>query len=306
VKVLVIGARGQLGGALLAAPRPAGMALVGVGRPGFDLTRAGDAVAALEAHAPDVVVNAAAWTDVDGAESQPDGAMAANRDGPARLARACADRGAALIHLSTDYVFDGRKTGPWREDDPVGPLNVYGASKAAGEDAVRAAGPRHVIVRTSWLYAPGGRNFVETMLRLGRERAEVAVVADQTGTPTAAGDLALAILRIAGRVASQKTSPDSSQDATPWGTFHVAGRGAATWFDFAGAIFDHLERATGRRPRLVPTTAAAWGAPAPRPANSCLDCARAEAVFGIVAPPWQDALARVLTARLAPVAECAL
>lgn len=296
MKVLILGTSGQVGDALMRAPWPRGTALVGLARPDIDMLRPETIDASVAAHAPGLVVNATAYTAVDKAESDRDAAFAINRDGPARLAAACAVRGIPLVHVSTDYVFDGSKPSPYTEDDPVCPLGAYGASKEAGEAAVRAALEQHVILRTSWVYAAHGANFVKTMLRLGREREELGVVADQHGAPTAAADIAAAIVTIAGRIASD---PDGNPDGI-WGTYHFAGAGATTWHGFAERIFQRLERETGRRPRLKAIGTADYPTPARRPANSRLDCAKIRAVFGIEAPRWEDSLERVLDALLAP------
>ncbi|CAO3439886.1 dTDP-4-dehydrorhamnose reductase [Azospirillum doebereinerae] len=293
---MVLGTTGQVGDALMRAAWPVGVALTGLSRPAIDMARPETIDAAIAAHAPDLVVNATAYTAVDKAESEREAVFAVNRDGPARLAARCAGRGAALIHLSTDYVFDGSKPTPYTEDDPVCPISVYGASKEAGEAGVRAALPRHVILRTSWVYAAHGANFVKTMLRLGRERDELGVVADQTGAPTAAADIAAAIARIAQRVAQ------APQDAA-WGTYHFTGAGATTWHGFADRIFQRLEAAEGRRPRLRAITTADYPTPARRPANSRLDCARVRSAFGVETPAWEDSLDRVLDLLLAPATQ---
>lgn len=295
MKVLVLGTPGQLGHELMKAAWPAETRLDGVGYPGFDLSRPGavDEILAAppsappSAHEPELVVNATAYTAVDKAESEPELAYLINRDGPARMAELTAARGVPLIHVSTDYVFDGTRPGLYREDEPVAPANVYGASKAAGEEAVRQGNPRHIILRTSWVYAVHGQNFVHTMLRLGREREELGVVADQWGAPTAAADLAAAIVTIAGRIAADPAT-------VPWGTYHCTGRGETSWHGFAGHIFAALERAEGRRPRLKAIATADYPTPARRPLNSRLDGSRLAAAFGIVLPPWQESLDRVL------------
>ncbi|WP_431857386.1 dTDP-4-dehydrorhamnose reductase [Azospirillum sp.] len=292
MKVLILGTSGQVGDALMRAAWPQDSALVGLSRPDIDMLRPETVEAAVAAHAPDLVVNATAYTAVDKAESDRDAAFTVNRDGPGRLAAACAARGIPLIHISTDYVFDGSKPGPYTEEDPVRPLGVYGASKEAGEAAVRTALPQHVILRTSWVYAVHGANFVKTMLRLGREREELGVVADQHGAPTAAADIADAIVAIARRI--------DSDPAGVWGTYHFTGAGETTWHGFADRIFQRLERETGRRPRLKAIGTADYPTPARRPANSRLDCAKIRAVFGIEPPRWGDSLERVLDALLSP------
>lgn len=286
MKILILGTSGQVGTELMRAAWPPGTELVGLARPEVDMARPETVAAAVAEHAPALVVNATAYTAVDKAEGDREAAFAVNRDGPARLAAACAARGAALIHISTDYVFDGTKPAPYTEDDPVAPLGAYGASKEAGEAAVRAALPRHVILRTSWVYAVHGANFVKTMLRFGREREEMRVVADQHGAPTAASDIAAAIVAIAGRI--------SAGNDVPWGTYHFTGTGETTWHGFAERVFQRLEAATGRRPRLLAIATADYPTPARRPANSRLDCTRIRTAFGVAAPRWEDSLDRVL------------
>ena len=286
MKVLVLGRTGQVAFELARTAWPAGVEPVFAGRPDFDMVRPESLEPLLAAAAPGVVINATAYTAVDKAESEPDAAFAVNRDGPARLAELCRRRGAALLHISTDYVFDGRKDGPYLESDPVAPLGVYGASKEAGEAAVRAACPRHIILRTSWVYGVHGQNFLKTMLRFGAERDEMRVVADQYGAPTAAADIAAVLALIAGRVAGATEAP--------WGTYHYTGGGATSWHGFADHIFEAQLRASGRRPRLTAIATADYPTPARRPANSRLDCAAIGRAFGVVCPPWRDSVDRVL------------
>ena len=286
MKVLVLGSNGQLGFELMRAIWAPGTDVVGLPYPDFDVTRLGDVEKAVATHAPDLLVNATAHTAVDKAESEVDLSFAINRDGPGAMAAACAKRGIPFIHVSTDYVFDGTKGGVYSEDDPINPLGVYGASKAAGEAAVRAATPQHIILRTSWVYSAYGNNFVKTMLRLGQERDEMRVVADQHGSPTAAADLAAAIVQVADTI--KKTG------SAAWGTYHLTGSGYTTWHDFAERIFQRLDERTGKRPRLVAINTADYPTPARRPANSRLDCSRARQMLGISCPPWQDSLDHVL------------
>lgn len=287
MKILVLGSNGQLGFELMRAVWAPGDDVVGLPYPEFDVTRLGDVETAVAAHVPDLVVNATAHTAVDKAEGEADLAFAINRDGPAAMAAACAARGIPLIHVSTDYVFDGTKPAPYVEDDPVAPLGVYGASKAAGEEAVRAGTSRHVILRTSWVYSAYGNNFVKTMLRFGQERDEMRVVADQTGGPTAASDLAAAIVHIADRIAA-------GEGDVLWGTYHLTGTGITTWHGFAERIFQRLEKRIGKRPRLIAIETKDYPTPARRPANSRLDCTKARERLGVVAPPWEVSLDRVL------------
>ncbi len=288
-RIVVFGAGGQVAAALLRLAPPPGFALCGVTRADADITRADRVRAILAEPGVAIAVNAAAFTDVDGAERTPDAAFAANRDGPAVLAELCAGRGIPLIHLSSDYVFDGAKPGPYVEDDPVSPLGVYGVSKAAGEAAVRDRLAAHVILRTSWVFSAEGRNFVRTMLLVARERDEVRVVDDQIGCPTPAGDVAAAVLAIAARLSTRPP-------AAPWGTFHFCAAGAVSWRGFATAIFAEARAVGGlRAPKVTAITTADWPTPARRPANSVLDCSKIGAVYGIGQRPWRDGLVQVVT-----------
>lgn len=281
--LLVFGGGGQLGRALSETKPPSGWRIVPLNRGEADITEVKSVTHAIAALRPAAVVNAAAYTAVDKAEAETEAAFGINRDGAAIVARASAAAHVPLIHISTDYVFDGHGTRPWREDDATAPLGVYGASKAAGEEQVRGAAAHHVILRTSWVFGVEGANFVKTMLRLGAERPELRVVDDQTGRPTYAGDLARMITTIAARLADEPPS-----DA--FGTFHAAGGGAVTWFEFAQAIFADAKRRGGPSPTVSPIPTTAYPTPAKRPANSVLDCAKLEAVFGIRPRPWRDGL----------------
>jgi len=224
---------------------------------------------------------------VDKAESEQDAAFAVNQDGPAHLAALCHERGIPLIHVSTDYVFDGTKRGLYRETDSVSPMGVYGRSKAKGERAVRERLNEHLIIRTAWLYGIHGNNFVKTMLRLGREREAVRVVADQYGCPTNAADLAEAILDIASQIHEGRD--------IPWGTYHYCGRGVTTWHGFADAIFSEAKKHDSLMVKTVaPITTEEYPTPAKRPANSALDCSLIAEHFGIRTRPWQESLARMI------------
>lgn len=234
--------------------------------------------------APSVVVNAAAYTAVDKAEDDAEAAFRANAEAPGMLARACAARGIPFVHYSTDYVFDGQGAQPYREDDPTAPLGVYGASKLAGEDAIRAAGGRHLILRTAWVYGLHGHNFLKTMLRLGADRDELRVVADQVGTPTPAAliaDVTAALLRM--------------QD-DPSGTFHLTPRGETSWHGFAEAIFEAaVERGLiAKAPRVLPIGTADYPTRARRPGYSRLDVGKVERVLGHPLPEWRTGLQQVL------------
>ncbi|MGI9303177.1 MAG: dTDP-4-dehydrorhamnose reductase, partial [Gammaproteobacteria bacterium] len=254
-----------------------------------NITQIDDVVAAVRDADADVVVNAAAFTAVDRAETESDLAFSVNCDGARNIAIACAEWSLPMVQISTDYVFDGSKPSAYVEDDPVGPLGAYGASKEAGEQAVRDTLDRHVILRTSWVFGATGRNFVRTMLSLAEERGELAVVSDQFGCPTPAVDLAAAIL---------KMLPLLSENY--WGTYHYCGTGRTSWCDFASEIFVQRSRITNApSPRLCPISTAEFPTPAARPANSELDCARFASTFDAVPRPWREGLADVLNELLA-------
>ena len=240
---------------------------------------------ALTSASASLVVNAAAYNAVDKAESEPEKAMRTNAMGPGVLATACAIAGAPLVHVSSDYVFDGEKEAAYVEDDPIAPVSAYGRSKADGEAVVRAAGPRHVIVRTAWLFSPYGSNFVTSMMRLAAERDELTVVDDQRGSPTSATDLARAILAVAAAVAS---------GATPWGTYHFAGSGETTRYGMASRIVAAQALYTGRLPVVHPIATADYPTPARRPRNSVLDSSKFAAAFGVRAADWREAVDRTV------------
>lgn len=288
--ILVTGGAGQLASALAEL---GGARVVRLGRPALDFDRPESLDEALQAHAPALVVNAAAWTAVDAAEQEPEAAWRANADGPARLARLCAGRGIPLVHVSTDYVFDGLKHAPYTEEDAPNPTGVYGRSKLAGEQAALAAWDRVAVLRTSWVYSPVGKNFVRTMLAAAGRGIPLRVVADQRGCPTSAPDLAEAILSVADR-ALAGWRPDYG------GVFHAAGTGDTTWHGLAVAAFEAAARHGRPVPDVVPITTAEWPTPARRPPDSRLDCARLAQVFGVRLPPWRDGVARTVEAALAP------
>lgn len=272
MRILVTGREGQVARAL--AERGAGRhELVFAGRPELDLAVPELIDAAVARHAPEMIFSVGAYTAVDRAEDEPELAMAINGTGPGQLARAAARIGAPIIHLSTDYVFDGALDRPYREADPVGPINVYGTSKLEGERALARAGGDFAILRTSWVYSPFGANFVRTMLRLAESHDEVRVVADQLGCPTSAFDIAEALLRVA---------DCWSDPGTPrvGGVFHFAGAEACSWAAFAETIFAASARHGGRSPRTVGISTAEWPTRARRPANSQLDSSRFSETFG--------------------------
>ncbi|MGF1628154.1 MAG: dTDP-4-dehydrorhamnose reductase [Kiloniellaceae bacterium] len=287
--LLLLGADGQVGQEITRLAAARGLPLTALARGQLDITER-SAVKAVAGRGYGVVVNAAAYTSVDRAESEAAKALAVNRDGAGHVAEACDASGAVLIQLSTDYVFDGAKGAPYREDDPVHPLSVYGRSKQAGEAAVRAACPAHVILRTAWVFGTAGTNFVKTMLRLGGERGELSIVADQFGCPTPAAALAEAVLAVAAQPGKQA-----------YGTYHCAGAEPSSWYDFAAAIFDGQLSLTGHAgPRLHPVATADYPTAARRPADSTLDSSLFQATFGQRPIDWRGGLAEVLRALLAP------
>ncbi len=282
-KLLVTGIHGQAARSLLRqAPFHSGMTVEAIGRPEIDLEKPETIAAAFKVREPDIVVNAAAYTAVDRAEQEPALAYAVNRDGAAAVAQAAARLGVPLIHLSTDYVYDGRKPSPYVESDATGPLGVYGASKLAGERAVLAACPQALILRTSWVYSPFGSNFVKTMLRIGKERPVVRVVDDQTGNPTSADDLADAILRIAPHLTGRG------------GVYHLAGSGHVTWCGFARHIFETSARLGGPVPTVEAITTKDYPTPAPRPQCSWLATDAFAERFGFTLPEWRDSVDKVI------------
>jgi dTDP-4-dehydrorhamnose reductase len=292
MRVLVLGGSGQLGTQLRTLALPPGVELLAPTRTAVDL---GDpaAIRRLIAAEPwSVVIDAAGYTNVDRAESEEHLAFAVNAQAVACLAEETGKRGIPLIYVSTDYVFDGRKGAPYMETDAAAPLNAYGRSKLAGERHVSAANPRHVILRTAWLYSPHGTNFVRTILRLAQERERLPVVADQLGCPTSAYDLAKACLDIAFVCAAK---PDQEN----YGLYHFAGAGAATWFEFANAILETAAGRLARLPELVPIPSAQYKSPASRPADSRLDCTAVQRAFGLTARPWRRALAETVDCLLA-------
>ncbi len=288
--ILVTGISGQLAITLAGAANMRGLPVRRVGRPAFDFDRPESIAEAFAASAPSLVVNAAAYTAVDAAEDDADAAFRANRDGPAELARLCEAAAIPLIHLSTDYVFDGLKGAPYVESDPVAPQGIYGASKLAGEDAVLAACSRAIVLRTSWLYSPYGKNFVRTMLLAGQRSSQLRIVADQTGCPTSAPDLAEAVLDIAARLLT-----GGWQDSYA-GIFHTAGTGATTWYGLAAATFDAAVRHGVAVPMLVPITTGEWPTRAKRPPDSRFECSKLASLFGLRLPSWQDGLVRTVDA----------
>lgn len=294
MKLLVFGGNGQVGQELLRTLAPLG-SVVATTRSGrlpdgtacdtADFAQPGQLVALLDRVRPDWVVNAAAYTAVDRAEQERDAAFRANAESPAQIARWCAANGVPLVHYSTDYVFDGQGTRPYPVDAPTAPLGVYGESKLAGEQAIRQAGARHLIFRTAWVYASHGHNFLRTMLRVGADREELKVVADQVGTPTPAALIA--------DITARAIAQDDGRRA---GTWHLTAAGHTSWHGFAEAIFRQA-LAMGliaKAPRVAAITTAEYPTPARRPAYSCLDTSTLTRDFGVELPAWSTGVSRVL------------
>ncbi|KQI73352.1 dTDP-4-dehydrorhamnose reductase [Loktanella sp. 5RATIMAR09] len=281
MKILVFGKTGQVARALSAAGPAAGVEITAHGRDTADLTNPAACAAIIAASEADAVINAAAYTGVDAAETDEATAHIINADAPAAMAQACAIRGIPFVHISTDYVFDGTAGAPWHPTDPTGPLGAYGRTKLAGEEGVKDAGGTFVILRTAWVFDAEGKNFVTTMLRLSETRDALSVVADQIGGPTPAPAIADACLKIAKTLAAGQGTG---------GTYHLSGAPDVSWADFARAVFD----SAGRNVTVTDIPTAEYPTPAKRPANSRLDCTSTLATFGIIRPDWHRALAKML------------
>lgn len=277
-RLLIAGAGGMTGGELTRQAHGTKWDLVALTRNDLDITDVGAVNAAVSSAKPDVVINAAAYTTVDDAEFNPEVAAMVNRDGAAYLAKAAASARAAVIHISTDYVFDGRASRPYVPDDETNPLSVYGETKLAGENRVRECNANHIIVRTSWVYHHSGSNFLRTMIRLGSEQRELRVVDDQSGGPTSAADLAFALLAAANAAA---------RDTGSCGTFHFSNAGVTTWYGFAKAIF---EEKGGEMPAITPIATSDYPTAATRPRYSVLDTNSFSDTFGVRPRHWRDAL----------------
>lgn len=283
MRALVFGSTGQVARELRRAASELGIEATFLDRAAADLADPEACAAAVRAASADVVVNAAAYTAVDKAEDEPELATLVNGTAPGAIAAACAGKGVPFLHVSTDYVFDGAAGRPWREQDPTGPLGAYGRSKLAGERAVVAGAPDHVILRTAWVFSAHGANFVKTMLKVGKGRPQMRVVGDQHGCPTGAADIAGALWTIA---------EDWSRGRGRAGVFHYAGAPATTWAGFAEEIF--ARTGWSERPEVTEISTADWPTKAVRPANSVLDCAAIGAAYGIAQPDWRLALDEVL------------
>ncbi len=287
MKILVTGSKGQLGSELLTQGKHSAkypdFIIFPVDLPELDITDKAQVGDVFKSFQPSLVVNAAAYTNVDKAETEQQLAFAVNRDGSACLAEACADADIPLVHISTDFVFDGKNKTPYVETDPVSPLGIYAKSKEHGEQEIRNRLKKHVIIRTSWLYGVYGHNFVKTMLRLGRENKVIRVVADQHGSPTSAADLAGAVFTIAGHMRDDME--------TCWGTYHYCGQGITTWHGFAEKIFEIAGKyGMSQTPDVEPIITAEYPTPAKRPSYSAFDCGLIQKNFGISTVPWEKSL----------------
>ena len=288
MRIAVTGKAGQVVTSLVERGAAAGHEVIALGRPELDLADPASVVRVLEAAAPDAIVSAAAYTAVDRAESESDLVHAVNGTGAGAVAEAARALGVPLVHVSTDYVFDGTLGRPYAESDPTGPTGVYGASKLAGEQAVLAAyGDNSAVLRVAWVYSPFGANFVKTMLRLAGDRNEVSVVADQLGNPTSALHIADGIIRVATNMVA-----DSYPELR--GVFHMTASGEASWADFAEAIFAASAARGGPSARVKRITTADYSTPAKRPANSRLDCSLIAKTHGVVLPEWRQSLESVM------------
>lgn len=282
-KVLVTGAKGQVGSELVKAA-PAGFTVIGLGSNELDITNQQQVTAVIAQYKPDLIINAAAYTAVDKAESDSDNAYAVNQQAVAWLAQAAKQADIPLFHISTDYVFDGESTTPYKETDPVNPQSVYGMSKLAGEQVLAATHNKHIILRTSWVFGAEGNNFVKTMLRLGKERDELSVVADQHGCPTSARSIAKVLWQLAEKYKTERT--------LPWGIYHFSNSPACTWYEFACEIFEQAVKAgvLKRKPVVQPITTAEYPTPAKRPAWSVLDCCKIEDLITNATDSWKKEL----------------
>ncbi|MBW1984019.1 MAG: dTDP-4-dehydrorhamnose reductase [Deltaproteobacteria bacterium] len=283
MKILLTGSNGQLGWELMNQSKAFGFEMKGVDLPQLDISDSVQVRNIVADYRPSLVINAAAYTSVDGAETEKDLAFIVNRDSPAHLAQLCSNEDIPLIHFSTDYVFNGNKKTPYKETDPASPLNIYGQSKLEGEINIRSTLKEHIIFRTSWLYGIYGHNFVKTMLGLGRERKSIQVVKDQYGSPTSTNDLSEAVLTIVSKI--------QNRNNIEWGTYHYCGQGITSWHGFAKAIFDIAKHITSLKIKHVePVSSDAFASKATRPDFSALDCQRIKKHFGIHTKSWRQSL----------------
>lgn len=289
MKILVTGINGQVGWELMRQGELGGFKIFGCGRNDLDIADRQAVARRMMDCRPGLVINCAAYTAVDKAETEPEIAYAVNRDGPGLLAESCAALGVPLIHLSTDYVFNGQADRPYKESDSINPLGVYGISKEEGEQRVREVLKQHLIIRTSWVYGVHGKNFVKTMLMLGAEREEIRVVNDQWGCPTFAGDLAEALLTIAGKI--------RNGDDVSWGTYHYCGTTVTTWHGFASMLFEQASGVKKLKVKsVVPVPSSAFPTPARRPMYSVLDCSKLCSAFGVRTHSLKSGIEKMLSA----------
>jgi dTDP-4-dehydrorhamnose reductase len=287
MKMLITGSEGQLGWELLRQAGSFNMEAVGLDLPFLDITSESGITSALNEHRPDIIINSAAYTNVERAEDDEKACFAVNESGPEKLASVCRSAGIPMIHISTDYVFDGTNKIPYSENDPISPVSVYGRSKADGEKRVRNILENHIILRTSWLYGVHGHNFVKTVLKLGLEKEVIGIVADQLGSPTSAADLAETILIISGRI--------MNKSETEYGTYHYCGEGITSWHGFAEKIIETAKLYSPVTTKHVkPLTTNDYPTKAKRPLFSALDCALIQKRFGIIPKPWGKSLEAVI------------
>ncbi len=287
MKVLLTGCQGQVGYYLERQIKETSWTLLACGRNELDISDSEAVTTVVQSFMPDVIINAAAYTAVDRAESESELAFKVNAEGPENLAKAAQKVNAALLHISTDYVFSGDKEGLYTETDSVAPNGVYGVSKLAGEEAVIKHCPRHIILRTAWVFGEHGQNFVKTMLRLGQDRKQLSVVADQFGGPTFAGDIAKALIKVVGQI--------EVNASIFWGVYHYSGLPHVSWFQFAETIFRQAEEqgVITCQPVLSAIDTSGYPTAAKRPANSTLDCDKINRVFGVKQSDWASALLRI-------------
>ena len=288
MKVLITGAQGQVGKELTQIANEKGFDVVAASRADLDITQAQSVENYITQCQPDIVINAAAFTAVDKAESEQDLAFAINRDGAKNIAGACKKQNIPLLHISTDYVFDGTKSESYSEDDTVSPLGVYGESKWQGEEAIRQGLSNYIILRVAWVFGAQGNNFVKTMLRLGHDRDELNVVADQFGGPSPAKNIAQTLIDLVEQY--------QKNNNLAWGTYHYCGNQKTTWYDFAKEIFKQAFelKLLNKEVKVNPITTAEYPTAAKRPENSMLNCSKLRSTFGIEMPEWKKALKQVL------------
>ena len=288
MKILITGAQGQVGKELVTAANEQGFTVIAAGRNELDITQTKNVKSYIESQQPNIVINAAAYTAVDKAEAEQEIAYAINRDGAANLATVCKEQNIPLLHISTDYVFDGTKKEAYSESDETSPLGVYGISKWQGEEAIRQHCPQHIILRVAWVFGAQGNNFVKTMLRLAKDRDELNVVADQYGGPSPAKNIAETLITLAKQYKKENT--------LEWGTYHYCGVDKTNWCDFAKEIFKQAKEKglINKEMQVNAITTAEYPTPAKRPANSMLDCSKIKKTFGIEMPSWKEALKQVV------------